>query len=403
MTASLKKFLYFFNILILFLVLLLLGDRMGWYSIPLFHQFTVNQAPDREFTPAAPPSISAAAAVSNADIPLLSQLNEEYAKLSAAVLPTVVSINTQTLKKGGIYRNPLYGLVRVNDQLIPGLGSGAFISKEGLIITNYHVIKGVSEVQIITNDKRKFSATILGFNKEIDIAILKINAPDTTFPFLTFADSDKVRVGQMVFAVGNPFGLSGTVTQGIISARDRRLSDSETDYLQTDTVINPGNSGGPLIDIHGQILGINVAIYRGDENVQAWQGIGLAIPANNIQQILNQYYNQSRSSEPLQQTAFKPAFLGIGVEADLVFVNRRLGFGRAAIQLSYIHPNSPADAAGLKVKDLILLADEQPFNDPSDLLTLLQSKKPGEIIRLRVMSAGQVQDIDIPLIERPSS
>jgi S1-C subfamily serine protease len=400
MTASLKKFLYFFNILILFLVVLLLGDRLGWYSVPPLQHLVVNQSPNSGVTP-TPASFSAA--VSNTEISILTRLNEEYAKLSAAVLPTVVSINTQTVKKGGIYRNPFYGLVRVNDQLIPGLGSGAFISKEGLIITNYHVIKGVSDVQIITNDKRKFSATIIGFNKEIDIAILKINAPDTTFPFLTFANSDQVRVGQIVFAVGNPFGLSGTVTQGIISARDRHLSDSETDYLQTDTVINPGNSGGPLIDINGQILGINVAIYRGDENVQAWQGIGLAIPANNVQQILNQYYNQSNSSTPLNQTAFKPAFLGIRVEADLIYINRRLGFGRAAIQLSFIHPNSPADAAGLKAKDLILLADEQPFNAPSDLMTLLQSKKPGESIKLRVIREGKAQDIDIPLIERPSS
>ncbi|MEQ1749345.1 MAG: trypsin-like peptidase domain-containing protein, partial [Prosthecobacter sp.] len=174
--------------------------------------FLKGESPKEEkFTPAPAPKIDLN------DVKILSAMNDEFSKLSAAVLPSVVSVTTRTLRRGQTAWHPYFGLVAGRPQVVPGLGSGAIISKEGHVITNYHVIADVSEVMITTNDNKKFPARILGASRERDIALLKIDGTKNDFPALTFANSDAAKVGQIVFAVGNPFGLSGTVTQGIIS------------------------------------------------------------------------------------------------------------------------------------------------------------------------------------------
>ncbi len=158
------------------------------------------------------------------------------------------------------------------------LGSGVIVSADGYVVTNFHVIQGAAQVHIVTNDGETHEAEVIGSNPEADIAVLRI-VGGKDFPALAFADSDEVKVGQLVFAVGNPFGLNGTVTHGIISAT-RKLSGTDHTLLQTDTVINPGNSGGPMVNIRGEIIGINLAIYQGQQSVHTWQGIGFTIPAN---------------------------------------------------------------------------------------------------------------------------
>jgi serine protease Do len=340
------------------------------------------------------------------ELPLLSRLNEEFAKLSAAVLPTVVSVTTQTVRPGQMSWHPFYGLIGQREQIVPGLGSGVIISKEGHVVTNFHVIEGVADVQITTNDNKKYPARILDFNKERDIALLKMESPRVDFPALSFANSDEARVGQIVFAVGNPFGLSGTVTQGIISARDRHLSDSQFDYLQTDTVINPGNSGGPLVNIHGEIIGINVAIYRGDATVRAWQGVGLAVPANEAKAVVDAI--QARLKENAKQTAGGTSttgrgYLGLEVSSEPVEIDPVWGTSRRGALVTDIGGKSPAAEADLRKGDVVTKFQGMAFRSPADLLQIIRTQPPGSEVKLEVIRNNKMGDIIARLGTRPDA
>ncbi len=369
------------------------GDSYGLMNL------VRSESPDGEKLPAA------GAKLSLKDVSVLSRLNEEFAKLSAAVLPSVVSINTKTVRRGEVRWHPFFGLVGERARIIPGLGSGAIISKDGFVITNYHVIVDVAEVQIITNDNKKYPARILDANPDRDIALLKIESHRTDFPALKFANSDEVQVGQIVFAVGNPFGLSGTVTQGIISARDRHLSDSQLDYLQTDTVINPGNSGGPLVNIFGEIVGINVAIYRGDENVRAWQGVGLAVPANEARTIVEgiKATMKANAAKTAGLTSTGRGFLGLEVSSEPVEIDPVWGTARRGALITDISPGSPAAEAGLKPGDVVTKFQGMAFRSPGDLLQIIRTQPPESEVKLEVIRNSKIGDIIARLGERPDS
>lgn len=334
------------------------------------------------------------------DVKTLAALSEESSTLSAAVLPSVVSVNTRTLRRGQVAWHPFFGIVKGQSQVVPGLGSGAIISKEGHIITNYHVIANVNEVIITTNDNKKYPARILGASVERDIALLKIDDKRTDFPALTFANSDLAKVGQMVFAVGNPFGLSGTVTQGIISARDRHISDGLLDYLQTDTVINPGNSGGPLINIRGEILGINVAIYRGDENVRAWQGIGLAVPSNSAKKVVDAILAQSKGG-PAPAT-LGVGYLGLVLSDEPVVIDTGLGgTARFGAFVTALDPNSPAFLGGIAPGDVVTSLNGVNFESPARLLEMIRELAPGSIVKVTVIRNGRLQELATTVGRRP--
>lgn len=369
------------------------GDSYGLMNL------VRSESPDGEKLPAA------GAKLSLKDVSVLSRMNEEFAKLSAAVLPSVVSINTKTVRRGEVRWHPFFGLVGERARIIPGLGSGAIISKDGFVITNYHVIVDVAEVQIITNDNKKYPARILDANPDRDIALLKIESHRTDFPALKFANSDEVQVGQIVFAVGNPFGLSGTVTQGIISARDRHLSDSQLDYLQTDTVINPGNSGGPLVNIFGEIVGINVAIYRGDENVRAWQGVGLAVPANEARTIVEgiKATMKANAAKTAGLTSTGRGFLGLEVSSEPVEIDPVWGTARRGALITDISPGSPAAEAGLKPGDVVTKFQGMAFRSPGDLLQIIRTQPPESEVKLEVIRNSKIGDIIARLGERPDS
>lgn len=338
------------------------------------------------------------------ELPLMSRLNDEFAKLSAAVLPSVVSVTTKTVRPGQMSWHPFYGLIGEREQIVPGLGSGVIISKEGHVVTNYHVIEGVAEVEITTNDNKKYPALLLGYNKERDIALLKIDSPRFDFPALSFANSDEVKVGQIVLAVGNPFGLSGTVTQGIISARDRHLSDSQFDYLQTDTVINPGNSGGPLVNIRGEIIGINVAIYRGDATVRAWQGVGLAVPSNEARMVVDGILAQLK--EDAKRTAANTTgkgYLGLEVSSEPVEIDPVWGTSRRGALVTDIGRNSPAEEAGLHPGDVVTKFQGMAFRSPGDLLQIIRTQPPGSEVKLEVIRNNKMGDIIARLGTRPDA
>lgn len=368
-------------------------DRGGYGLIP----FLQGQVPPASITLAqvTPPN---APVVTEDEVPILAQLNRESAKLAAGVLPSVVSVTTRTVQQGAVSWHPFFGLVGERPRVVPGLGSGAIISTDGHVITNYHVIEGVSEIVIMTNDEKKYPATILGASEERDIALLQIQSDRTDFPALSFADSDAARVGEIVFAVGNPFGLNGTVTQGIISARDRRLAESEQDYLQTDTVINPGNSGGPLVNIQGKIVGINVAIYRGDANVRAWQGVGLAVPANDAKLIIDAIEGQIKTGGSLDM---QMGYLGVELSRDPVTIDRSLLLPKNGALVTDVDPRSPAARAGLAPGDVIVKLDDQTFDTPSDLLNRVKRYTVGQSVVLGVIRDGRLVEIEAVLGPRP--
>src|SRR5690606_30307058 len=165
-------------------------------------------------------------------------------------------------------------------------GSGVIVSKEGHVVTNQHVISGQKQIQVTLYDKKVYPATLIGQDPQLDIAVLRIEANGAEFRPLKFGDSSQVRQGQIVFAIGNPFGLGETITKGIISAVERSLSDTQRDLFQTDAAINPGNSGGPLVNLQGEIIGINSAIYTPDRLNPGFQGVGFSIPANDVRDTL---------------------------------------------------------------------------------------------------------------------
>lgn len=340
------------------------------------------------------------------DIQVIRRMSDEFAKLSAAVLPSVVSVTTKTRRQGRVLWNPYYGLVGQPEQIIPGLGSGAIISADGLVVTNFHVIEGVSEILVTTNSNTKYPAVVLGADPERDIALLRIESTRKDFPVLSFANSDHASVGQIVFAVGNPFGLSGTVTQGIISARDRHLSDSRMDYLQTDTVINPGNSGGPLVNIHGQIVGVNVAIYRGDENVRAWQGIGLAVPSNAAKMVVDVLVGRMERDARNQTTistvsTIGRGYLGLEVMTDPVEIDLVWGTSRRGALVTNIDPKSPAAVAGLRVGDVITKLQNMSFASPPGLLETIRKQPPGSSVTLQVIRVNERLEINAKIGTRP--
>lgn len=341
-----------------------------------------------------------------ADSRTLMRMNEAFSKLAEAVLPSVVSITTRKVTPGHVTLHPLLGLVAGTQQVIPGLGSGAIISRDGLVVTNFHVVEDVSELAVTTNDNQIYTAQVLGVDQERDIALLRIESDRKDFPALSFGDSEKVKVGQMVFAVGNPFGLSGTVTQGIISARDRHLSDSQMDYLQTDTVINPGNSGGPLVDIQGRIIGVNVAIYRGDQNVRAWQGVGLSVPSNGvklvvdaIQKALEQRAEAMRSGKSM----LGRGYLGIEVMSDPVEIDEVWGTSATGALISRVDASSPAAIAGLKPGDVVTKFQGMSFSMPADLLHIIRTQPPGSVVKLEVIRNNRMSEIPARLGERPDA
>lgn len=336
------------------------------------------------------------------DVKFLSAMNDEFSKLSAAVLPSVVSVNTKTLRRGQTAWHPFFGLVSGRAQVIPGLGSGAIISKEGHIITNYHVIADVNEVMVTTNDNKQYAARILGASRERDIALLKIEGSKKDFPALSFANSDAAKVGQLVFAVGNPFGLSGTVTQGIISARDRHLSDSQLDYLQTDTVINPGNSGGPLVNILGEMVGINVAIYRGDENVRAWQGVGLAVPANEAKSVIDAIIAQNKAGKSAT-AATGMGYLGLILSPEVIAIDAGLGTSLIGAYVTELDPESPAVVAGLTPGDVITALNGVNLSTPRQLLDQIRALTPGTVINLTLLRNGQLAQMNVTIGKRPDS
>ncbi len=322
------------------------------------------------------------------DLPALAQFNAESTKLAAAVLPSIVSVNIGT--SGLVPKKDIFGFLRGygTGVVATGLGSGVIVSKQGHILTNYHVVNNAQQIQVTTNDRKTHEAKLLGQDLDMDIAVLQIkDAAD--YPPLPFADSDKTKVGEMAFAFGSPFGFDFTVSRGIVSATQRRLSDIGNDYIQTDTVINPGNSGGPLVNYLGEIIGINVSILNDDKNAHSWQGIGLALPANDA---------RAAFEAVLGKNPRVPGYLGVDVDMLRIQTNVQAAYGAI---VTGITPGSPAQKAGLLEGDIIAQYNGVSFETERDFLKLLSKAKPGQSVTLTVLRKNQPITITAKIEARP--
>jgi S1-C subfamily serine protease len=324
------------------------------------------------------------------DVPGLIALDDEYARLVDAVLPATVRVDTLTAAKRLVTDGYRIGY---QTSVTPGLGSGVIISAEGHVVTNYHVIKGAQQVTVMTNDQKEYTAHVIDASEVRDIALLKIESDHADFPALTFGDSNKVRTGQIVFAVGNPFGLSGTVTQGIISARDRVQKSSETtlDFLQTDTVINPGNSGGPLINVRGEIIGINTMIFGRD--VSTWQGVGFAVPSNTAKSVVETIKYMHANDKSVKRQTTKAGYLGFA-DMETRRITTGVNAGKTGVCIGTPIPGSPAEKAEFKRGDIITKFNGRYVKTVEELRALIQLTAPGTKVIMEVSRDGEEGTID---------
>ena len=266
-------------------------------------------------------------------------------------------------------------------------GSGVIVDKEGYILTNNHVVDGADKVKIRLNDGREFTAIVKGQDSRTDLAVLHIKAKD--LPVATLGDSDKLEVGEWAIAIGSPFGLEHTVTVGVISAKGRTGLGTGTyeDFIQTDASINPGNSGGPLINIDGEVVGINAMI------IQPGTGIGFAIPINMAKQILNDLIKQGKVVRP---------WLGISVQdltpemAEQFQVKEKEG-----VIVAQIHQGTGAEKAGLASGDIMKSVDDKTIKNTNELIKEIQKKKVGQKVKLNVVRDGKPMTIEVTLTAMP--
>jgi serine protease Do len=273
---------------------------------------------------------------------------------------------------------------RPGPQIEHGLGSGVIVSKDGYILTNNHVVDGAKEVKVTLLDGRDYTAKVIGRDPKSDLAVVKIDASD--LPVVPMADSTKVQVGDVVLAVGNPFGVGQTVTHGIVSATDRGnmgIEDYEN-FIQTDAAINPGNSGGALVDIEGRLIGINTAILSRSGGSQ---GVGFAIPsnlANNVMDSLIQYGHVTRG------------YLGVAIQNVTPDLAKQFNLaGSTGALISDVVAGGPAEKAGLKAGDVVLEYNGKKVQDSRQLQLAVAETKPGTSVPLEVLRDGNKKTVDV--------
>lgn len=272
------------------------------------------------------------------------------------------------------------------------LGSGVIIRADGLIVTNNHVIEGADEITVVLSDRRELSAEIVGTDERTDLAILKIQSENGDLPILDLADSDSVLVGDIVLAIGNPFGVGQTVTSGIVSAV-ARTQINKTDlsfFIQTDAAINPGNSGGALIGLDGRLIGINTAIFS---KTGGSHGIGFAIPSNLVRAVINGVVRDGRLVRPWFGAA------GQVVNGDIA---NSIGLDRpGGVLVNEVYGGAAADKAGLKTGDVVLAVNGHEVKDPSALKFRIATATMGEIIPVRIWRKGNLKALRLKLEPPP--
>lgn len=266
-----------------------------------------------------------------------------------------------------------------------GVGSGFILSSDGFIMTNAHVVEGADEVMVTLPDKREFKARIVGADKRTDVAVVKIQA--TGLPAVKVGDVNRLRVGEWVMAIGSPFGLENTVTAGIVSAKQRDTGDY-LPFIQTDVAINPGNSGGPLINMRGEVVGINSQIYS---RSGGFMGISFAIPMDEAMRVSEQLRASGRVSR---------GRIGVQIAPVTKEVAESIGLGKAqGVLVRGVEEGSPAEKAGIEAGDIITRFDGKPIEKPADLPRAVGNTKPGSQVPLTVFRRGSTKDLKVTVAE----
>ncbi|MEE8327527.1 MAG: Do family serine endopeptidase [Nitrosomonadaceae bacterium] len=322
-----------------------------------------------------------------------------FSNVTKKVMPSIVSVFTSQevrVSTHPLFNNPNFReFLGLGDQFEEqtkrktGLGSGVIISPEGYILTNHHVIAAADQIEIALDDGRNAKAIIIGSDPETDLAVIKIDMKG--LPSITFGNSDQAKVGDIVLAIGNPFGLGQTVTMGIISALGRTLGiNTYENFIQTDAAINPGNSGGALVDIKGNLIGINTLIYSQSGGSQ---GIGLSIPTVVAKQIMEQI---------IQTGNVTRGYIGVEVQ-DLtkeLAESFKLTSTEGAL-IAGVRQEGPADNAGIKPGDILIAVEGKPVTSSSDMLNLIAVLSPGQTATFMVLRNQEEKSFKIRIDKRP--
>jgi serine protease Do len=322
-------------------------------------------------------------------------------------LPAVVNISSSRVVKGGrnqmspMFNDPFFrqffgdqGQGEARPQREQSLGSGVIVSSDGTILTNNHVIDGATDIKVFLNDKREFQAKLIGTDPKTDIAVLKIDA--SNLPTLPLGDSNQLQVGDLIFAIGDPFGVGETATMGIVSATGRGGFGIESyeNFIQTDAAINPGNSGGAMIDIHGNLMGINTAILShggGMGGEGGNEGVGFAIPVSMAKPVMDQILNHGKVVR---------GYLGVHIQDLTPELARAFGLkDSGGVLIGDVSSGTPAAQAGLKKGDVILQVNGQPVNASNQLRVQISQFAPGTPIKLQIWRNGGTQDVSLKLAE----
>ena len=367
------------------LLLLVVGILVGyaWWR----HEHRDVRRLAEKFTPLVSPKLSLD------DVKVLAAIDAEYTRLVQSVVPSVVSITssrTVTQLAPLTIEDLLTGRQRTQRAKSTSLGSGVIVSKEGHILTNHHVIAGMTEVRVQLTDGRNLAAALIGSDPATDIAVLRIDAPG--IEPLPLGDSDVLRVGQQVFAVGNPYGLDESVTRGIVSAKGRQMSsDSAIEHIQHDAAVNQGNSGGPLLNVRGEIIGINSQIFS---RTGGWQGISFAIPSNTARRVLDGIIKRGRMVR---------SYLGVVMQEITPVLAKNFGLADAeGAIITEVAPDSPAARSGLLPGDVVRMVNGKRVKGMQQLRQIIASTEVGQELEIGFIRSGAEQKAKAKIVEMPA-
>ena len=348
-----------------------------------------------------------AKAESSADVELLDRSAKAFSRVVKDVKPAVVHIKVESTVEMSqeyeqFFNNPFFERFfgpqhRFQDpqqrkRQQQGAGSGFIIDKDGYILTNNHVVEKADKITVTLSDNSEVEAKLIGADPKSDVALIKIDV-DHALPTVNLGDSESLEVGEWVIAIGNPFGLSQTVTVGVVSAKGRsRVGINEyEDFIQTDAAINPGNSGGPLLNIHGQVVGINSALYS---RTGGYMGIGFAIPINMAKSIKEQLQNNGKVTR---------GYLGVGIQDVDEGLAESFGLDKSGgVLITDVQEDTPASKAGIKNQDIIVKLGDIELKDTQDLRNRIAQTTPGTDIVLHLMRDGKPIELQVTIGEQPA-
>ncbi|MDA8434009.1 MAG: DegQ family serine endoprotease [Nitrospiraceae bacterium] len=375
------------NKIVVGIATLLVGFLLGGIAFYLLGEYAGRQ---RGYVPAVVPNVPKQ----------VIETSKAFTEIARSVSPAVVNISTTKVMKreaSPFLEDPFFDFFSpFREFRAPkkwkeqSLGSGVIVSPDGYIITNNHVVEQADEVRVTLLDTRSFKAKVIGADPKTDVAVVKIEARD--LPTIRWGDSDKLQVGEFVLAIGNPFGLSHTVTMGIISAVGRAnvgIADYE-DFIQTDAAINPGNSGGPLVNIRGELIGINTAIFS---KSGGYQGIGFAVPANMVRLVMDQLEQKGKVTR---------GWLGVTIQELTPELSQKFGLGNGKGALvGDVAKGSPAEKAGIRRGDIILEYNGKQVSDVGNLRNMVAQSRVGSEAKVTILRGAKEYAFSIVIAELP--